>query len=282
MVMVYKELMVKEGKKINLKKFDTSYKGEYKDRKKAEKELPKYLKRLFDLQYKLYADNRYGLLTVLQGIDAAGKDGICRHVMSALNPQGAKVWSFKKPSAEEIDHDYLWRIHQRAPNYGEIGVFNRSHYEDVLVVRIKDIVPKKVWKRRYTEINMYERYLHDNNIHVVKFFLYISKEEQEERFLARLLDSKKNWKFSDADLKERQNWDGYIEAFEDMLNKTSTWYAPWYVIPADHKWFRNICVAKILVDELEKLDLKWPDASDATKNLVRIAKKTRKLPTPQD
>lgn len=276
--MVYDKLRVKPGKKIDLKKFDTGWTGEYKKRKKAEKDLPKYLSKLFELQYKLYADNRYGLLSVLQGIDAAGKDGICRHVMSALNPQGAHVWSFKKPSAEEADHDYLWRVHERIPNYGDIGIFNRSHYEDVLVVRVKNFVPKKVWKRRYDEINDFEEYLYDNRIRIVKFFLYISKEEQEERFLSRLLNSHKNWKFSTADLKERQNWNKYIEAFEDMLNKTSTAHAPWYVIPGDKKWFRNICVAKILCKYLEELDLKWPPASDQTKKLVKMAKRTGKLP----
>jgi PPK2 family polyphosphate:nucleotide phosphotransferase len=276
--MVYKELLVKPGKKINLKKFDTGYTGEYKNRKKAEKDLPKYLQKLFDLQYKLYADNKAGLLVVLQGIDAAGKDGVCRHVLSSLNPQGIKIWSFKKPSDEELDHDYLWRIHQKAPNFGEIAVFNRSHYEDVLVVRVKNLVPKEVWKARFDEINNFEQFLTNNNIHVIKFFLFISKKEQEERFLKRLLDSRKNWKFSDADLKERKNWDKYLKAFDDMLEKTSTADAPWYIIPGDHKWFRNICVAKLLVKKLEDINPKWPKASERVKKLVKQAKKTGKLP----
>jgi PPK2 family polyphosphate:nucleotide phosphotransferase len=278
----YKELMVKPGKKVRLKDFDPEYTGDYKDREKAEKDLPQYLQKMFDLQYKLYADNHYALLSVLQGIDAAGKDGVFRHVMSALNPQGVKTWSFKKPSDEEADHDYLWRVHKVVPNYGEIGLFNRSHYEDVLIVRVKNFVPKEVWSARYDQINQFEKYLYDNKIWTVKFFLYISKDEQEKRFLDRLTDPKKNWKVSPYDLAERQNWDAYIEAFEDMLNKTSTEYAPWYVIPGNKKWFRNICVARIMVDLLSRMDLKWPEPSEDTKKLVEIAKKTGKLPTAAD
>jgi PPK2 family polyphosphate:nucleotide phosphotransferase len=280
--MEYKELMVKPGKKVRIKDFDPDYIGDYKDKDKAEKDLPLYLQRMFDLQYKLYADNRYGLLTVLQGIDAAGKDGVFRHVMSALNPQGVKTWSFKKPSDEEADHDYLWRVHKVVPNYGEIGVFNRSHYEDVLIVRVKNFVSKETWMKRYDQINDFEKYLYDNRIWTVKFFLYISKDEQEKRFLDRLMDPKKNWKFSPYDLQERQNWDAYIEAFEDMLARTSTEYAPWYVIPGNKKWFRNIAVARIMVDFLERMNLKWPEPSEDTKKLVELAKRNGKLPKPED
>lgn len=274
--------MVKPGKKVRIKDFDPDYIGDYKDKDKAEKDLPLYLQRMFDLQYKLYADNRYGLLTVLQGIDAAGKDGVFRHVMSALNPQGVKTWSFKKPSDEEADHDYLWRVHKVVPNYGEIGVFNRSHYEDVLIVRVKNFVSKETWMKRYDQINDFEKYLYDNRIWTVKFFLYISKDEQEKRFLDRLMDPKKNWKFSPYDLQERQNWDAYIEAFEDMLARTSTEYAPWYVIPGNKKWFRNIAVARIMVDFLERMNLKWPEPSEDTKKLVELAKRNGKLPKPED
>jgi PPK2 family polyphosphate:nucleotide phosphotransferase len=278
--MAFKELKVKQGKKINLKKFKTDYDGNYKKREKAEKDLVKYREKLFDLQYKLYADDRFAVLVVLQGIDAAGKDGVCRHVMSALNPNGVEVTPFKTPSSTELDHHFLWRIQKRIPAYGNIGIFNRSHYEDVLVVRVKKIVPKEAWKARYDQINNFEKNLYDNNVRILKFFLYISKDEQEERFLKRLLNPKKNWKFSFGDLKDRDLWDDYIEAFEDMLNKTSKDYAPWYVIPADKKWFRNIAVAKILVDFLEDLDLKWPKASKDVKDFARMAKKLNKLPPP--
>lgn len=278
--MVYDELRVKPGKKIDLKKFSTDYTGKYRTREDAEKKIQSIRQEMLDIQYKLYADNRHAVLFVLQGIDASGKDGICRHVFSALDPQGTLVTSFKAPSAEELDHEYMWRIHKAIPNYGNIGVFNRSYYEDVLVVRVKDLVPEKVWKRRYHQITEFERYLSENNIHVVKLFIHISKKEQEERFLERLLDPKKNWKFSADDLRERQYWGKYMDAFEDMLEETTTDFAPWYIIPGDKKWFRNIAVAEIVLNTLENLPLKYPKPSREVLKFVKIANKTKKLPPP--
>jgi len=280
--MVYDELLVKPGKKIDLKKFNTEYTGKYRSREEAEKKLQSIHEELLDIQYKFFADNRHAVLFVLQGIDASGKDGICRHVFSALDPQGTQVTSFKAPSAEELDHEYMWRIHKAIPNYGNIGVFNRSYYEDVLVVRVRDIVPEKIWKRRYHQMVEFEKYLHENNVHVVKLFIHISKKEQEERFLERLLDPKKNWKFSADDLRERQYWGKYMDAFEDMLEETSTDFAPWYVIPGDKKWFRNIAVAEIVLDTLENLPLKYPEPSKDVLRYVKMAKETKRLPPPPE
>lgn len=277
--MVFDELMVKPGKKFNLKKFDTNYTGKYKKNKeKAVEDLQKYLIKLPDIQYKMYADNRYAILIDLQGIDAAGKDGTLRKVISALNPHGARTWNFKKPSDEEMDHEYLWRIHPKVPNYGDIGVFNRSYYEDVLITKVKHFISDDVCEQRYRQINDFERYLYENRFRILKFFLFISKKEQEKRFLDRLLDPTKNWKFSSNDLVERNHWDDYLKAFEDMLNATSTKYAPWYVIPADNKWFRNLAVAALLYETMADLDLKWPEPSKETLELVKTAKRTGKLP----
>lgn len=221
-------------------------------------QLAKNLDRLSVLQYLLYAEARRGLLVVLQGIDAGGKDGTIQHVMSGLNPQGVRVTSFKVPEGAEKRHDYLWRVHRAVPEFGQIGIFNRSHYEDVLVVRVHSIVPKSVWSKRYAQINDFERMLSDNGTRVVKFLLYIDKEEQAKRFHERIEDATKNWKFSPADLKDREYWDQYIEAYQDMLRQCTTECAPWYVIPANRKWFRNLAVSQILRDELEAMSLKYP------------------------
>jgi PPK2 family polyphosphate:nucleotide phosphotransferase len=224
----------------------------------AEAQLEKNHKRLSVLQYLLYAESRRAFLVVLQGIDAAGKDGIIRHVMSGLNPQGVTVTPFKAPEGEERRHDYLWRVHQAVPEHGDVGIFNRSHYEDVLVVRVHNLVPKQVWSKRYGQINDFERMLGENGVRIVKFLLYISKEEQAKRFRERLDDKTKNWKFSQGDVKEREYWDQYIEAYDDVLRKCSTEKAPWYVIPSNRKWFRNLAVSQIMVDTLEDMDLKYP------------------------
>lgn len=218
----------------------------------------KNIDRLSVLQYLLYAEGRRSLLVVLQGIDAGGKDGTIRHVMSGLNPQGVNVTSFKVPEGAEKRHDYLWRVHNAIPEYGKIGIFNRSHYEDVLVVRVHGLVHKSVWSKRFDQINDFERMLTDNGVTVVKFLLYISKEEQAQRFHERLDDRRKNWKFSEADLREREYWDQYIEAYEDVLRKCSTEHAPWYVIPANKKWFRNLAVSEIVAQTLEDMKLKFP------------------------
>jgi PPK2 family polyphosphate:nucleotide phosphotransferase len=252
-----RELIVKPGSKIKLEKLDPAATfGYHKD--SACDRVAENLEKLAALQYKLYAESKRSLLVVLQGIDAGGKDGTIKHVMTGMNPQGVDVTSFKVPEGAEKRHDYLWRIHQAVPQWGKIGIFNRSHYEDVLVVRVHDLVPKKVWSERYEQINDFERMLSDSGVHIVKFLLYISKDEQAKRFQERIDDKEKNWKFSPADVKEREYWDQYIEAYEDMLRKCSKHHAPWYVIPANNKWFRNLAVSQILVDTLEKMDLKFP------------------------
>jgi PPK2 family polyphosphate:nucleotide phosphotransferase len=252
-----RQLIVTPGSKIKLEHLDPGDTHGV-DKPSGSGQLAKNLERLSALQYMLYAEGRRSLLVVLQGIDAGGKDGTIRHVMSGLNPQGVDVTSFKVPEGAETRHDYLWRIHNAVPEWGKIGIFNRSHYEDVLVVRVHSLVPKPVWLKRYDEINNFERMLSDSGVTIVKFLLYISKDEQAKRFSERIDDKKKNWKFSPADLKEREYWDQYIEAYQDMLRKCSTDCAPWYVIPANHKWFRNLAVSQILIDTLEKMKLKFP------------------------
>jgi PPK2 family polyphosphate:nucleotide phosphotransferase len=206
----------------------------------------------------LYADRRYALLIVLQGRDAAGKDGTIRHVMSGVNPQGCEVTSFKEPTHEELAHDFLWRVHQAVPHRGNIGIFNRSHYEDVLIARVHRLVPEEVWRKRYQHINEFERMLCDSGVTILKFFLHISKEEQKQRFLVRMKDPTRSWKLSPPDFEERQHWDAYTEAYEDALRKCNSKWAPWYVVPADHKWFRNHVIAKLTVAALDSMKLKYP------------------------
>jgi PPK2 family polyphosphate:nucleotide phosphotransferase len=261
-----RELIVKPGSKIKLEKFDPDDTLGY-DKDWADRHLAKNIERLSVLQYMLYAEAKRSLLVVLQGIDAGGKDGTVRHVMSGLNPQGVDVTSFKVPEGAETRHDYLWRVHRVVPEWGKMGIFNRSHYEDVLVVRVHDLVPKKVWWKRYEQINDFERMLSASGVQIVKFLLYISKDEQAKRFRQRIDDKQKNWKFSPADLKEREYWDQYIEAYDDMLRKCSKQHAPWYVIPANHKWFRDLAVAQILVHTLEEMDLKFPKPAANLKGL---------------
>jgi PPK2 family polyphosphate:nucleotide phosphotransferase len=215
-------------------------------------------KRLEELQYKFYADGRFGLLVVLQATDGGGKDSTVRDVFTSMNPQGCVVTSFKAPTAQELKHDYLWRAHRCVPERGMVGIFNRSHYEDVLVVRVENLVPEATWKLRYDHINDFERMLNDNDIRVVKFFLQISKDEQKQRMEERLSDPAKQWKFNADDLEKRKRWDEYQEAFEAMLNRCSTECAPWYVIPSDRKWFRNLAVSEILLKVLNELPLQFP------------------------
>jgi PPK2 family polyphosphate:nucleotide phosphotransferase len=250
-------LLVKPGHRVRLAGVDT---GDTQGLKKEEAEtrLEKLRAELLDLQTVLYAEARRSVLIVLQGIDASGKDGTIRHVMSGLNPQGVTVTSFKVPEGEEKRHDYLWRIHRAVPEHGKIGIFNRSHYEDVLVVRVHDLVPKSEWSKRYDQINDFERMLSDNGVRILKFFLLISKQEQAKRLAARIEDPSKNWKFSAEDTKERKYWDDYIAAYEDALRKCSTDWAPWHLIPSDRKWFRNLAVAQILRDELRSMKLEYP------------------------
>jgi PPK2 family polyphosphate:nucleotide phosphotransferase len=217
---------------------------------------------LSDVQELLWASDRYALLVVLQALDAAGKDSVIKHVMSGVNPQGVHVVAFKQPSAEELDHDFLWRMAKALPERGRIGIFNRSHYEDVLVVRVHDLVPRQVWSKRYDQINAFERHLTANGTSIVKFFLAIDRDEQRERFQARYDDPTKRWKFKVGDLEERKHWDEYMAAYEDALTATSTPWAPWHVIPADHKWLTQALVAAILVDSIRALDLRWPGVSE--------------------
>jgi PPK2 family polyphosphate:nucleotide phosphotransferase len=220
------------------------------------------------LQEMLYADGRHKVLVVLQAIDAGGKDGTIRSVFEGVNPQGVEVHSFKAPTEEELAHDFLWRVHNHVPRSGHIGIFNRSHYEDVLVVRVHGLVPEKVWRKRYGHIRAFEQLLHDEGTTILKFFLHISKDEQRERQQKRIDDPSKRWKFARADLEERKHWDGYMEAFEAMLHETSTSHAPWYVVPANHKWYRNLVVSTILVDTLQSLDLRYPEPEIDVQGLV--------------
>ena len=260
-------LRVQPGKSLRLAEIDPAEThGHTKD--SAAAELQQGLDRLTDLQDRLWAEGKHPVLVVLQGIDASGKDGSIRHVVGAFNPMGCTVTSFKVPSPIELAHDYLWRVHQRTPGKGEIAVFNRSHYEDVLVVRVHDLVPKAVWSRRYDEINDFERLLTDAGTTVVKFFLWIDKDEQKARFQARLDDPTKNWKFRLGDLEERKHWDDYIAAYEDVLARCSTESAPWYVIPANRKWFRNLAIADILADTIDDLEPSYPPTTEDLSNVV--------------
>ena len=262
------QLRVEPGTKVNLARFDPS--GTYGHTKaESDKELAAGLVRLTGLQDRLWAEAKHPVLVVLQGIDAAGKDGTLGHVMSAFNPQGCPVTDFKIPSPLEISHDYLWRVHQHAPAKGEIGIFNRSHYEDVMVVRVHELVPKATWKRRYEQINHWEQMLVEEGTTVVKFFLVIDRDEQRQRLQDRYDDPTKRWKFKMGDLAERALWDNYTQAFEEALSRCSTAAAPWYVIPANRNWFRNLAVAEILGDVLEDLKPAYPPIDPAVPaNLV--------------
>ena len=271
-----KQLTVPSGRKVRLKKYDPAWTGSLKDEDKARTLLQDDVRRLSKQQALLYAQDTYAVLVIFQAMDAAGKDGAIRHVMSGVNPQGVQVYSFKAPSAEERDHTYLWRSMKALPERGRIGIHNRSYYEEVLVVRVhKEVLAseqlpehlkdKGIWKRRFNEINDFERYLTDNGTVVVKFFLNVSKEEQRRRFLARIDEDDKNWKFSVGDAKERAYWDDYMNAYEEMLEHTSTDWAPWHVIPADNKWFTRLAVAQILWQKIADLDLQFPTVTETKK-----------------
>jgi PPK2 family polyphosphate:nucleotide phosphotransferase len=261
-------LRVTPGTRVRLSKRDHGETFGW-DKVAAGPETGRQLERLTELQDRFWAEAKRAVLVVLQGIDAAGKDGTIKKVMTAFNPQGSPVTSFKVPSAEELAHDYLWRVHRAAPRKGEIGIFNRSHYEDVLVVRVHGLVPRRVWAQRYDQINAFERHLTANGTTIVKFFLAIDKDEQRARFQARYDDPRKRWKFSMGDLEERKRWDDYQAAFDDALSRTSTDAAPWYVIPGNRKWFRDLAVATILADEIAGLRPAYPPvAADVPANLL--------------
>ena len=253
-----KKFLVEPGAKVRLSKIDASYTGKHETHERALPEIQAHVERMAKLQYLLYADGNQSLLVVLQALDAAGKDGVIRHVFSGMNPQGTSVFGFKQPSKEEADHDFLWRAHRRAPGKGEVVVFNRSHYEDVLVVRVHKLVPRSVWSKRYEQINAFETTLSRAGTTIVKFFLHISPEEQLARFKQRLDDPSRHWKISESDYSERKLWPQYVEAYEDAMALTSTKRAPWYVIPANHKWFRNLAVSQIIADTMDEMGLKLP------------------------
>ncbi|EXI65666.1 MAG: polyphosphate:nucleotide phosphotransferase, PPK2 family [Candidatus Accumulibacter adjunctus] len=265
-----KQFMVNPGEKLSLARIDPSQSGPHASAEAALPEVQKNVARMDELQALLYADGSQSLLVVLQALDAAGKDGVVRHLFSGMNPQGTRVFGFKQPSADEAAHDFLWRAHQRTPAKGEVVVFNRSHYEDVLVVRVHDLVPKAVWSKRYALINDFEKMLAQNGTRILKFFLHISPDEQLARFKQRLDDPARNWKISESDYSERELWSDYVTAYEEALSRTSSKEAPWYVIPANHKWFRNLAISQIIVDTMEAMGLKTPPTRV---NLQEIAAK---------
>lgn len=261
------DLVVRPGSHVKLSSFDPSDTLGW-DKAAAQEAIETNRKGLEKLHERLWAENKWSILIVLQGMDTSGKDGTIRHVMTGVDPQGCHVTSFKRPSEEEADHDYLWRIVRALPARGDMGIFNRSHYEDVLIVRVHGLVPKDVWKARFDQINAFEKHLTDNGTVVLKFFLNISKEEQRQRLRERLDDPTKNWKFSEGDLTERKLWPEYMKAYEDALGKCSTQYAPWHVIPSNRKWVRNLAISSIIVETMEGLNMKWPKASFDPKGIV--------------
>jgi PPK2 family polyphosphate:nucleotide phosphotransferase len=278
------EFRVRPGRRVDLlKDYDPGYTGSFSKKEETEELLAQGLALLEEQQDKLYAQNTYALLIILQALDAAGKDSTVKHVMSGVNPQGVEVTSFKVPSTEELDHDYLWRTSRKLPRRGNIGIFNRSYYEEVLVVRVHpelldhEQIPvhlkdKNIWERRYNEINCFENYLVDNGIIVLKFFLHVSRDVQKRRFIERINEPEKNWKFSAADVRERKYRDAYMAAYQDMLNETSTPHAPWYVIPADHKWYTRLAVTAIICDTLDRLKLSYPVVSNEDRKALFAAK----------
>ena len=274
---------VKDGKHFRLKNFDPADTASLHSKEHAEELLQKGIAHMAELQNKLYAQDRWSLLLIFQAMDAAGKDGAIKHVMSGVNPQGCEVFSFKQPSAEELKHDFLWRASQHLPERGRIGIFNRSYYEEVLVVRVhsdllrnesipSSLVGKHLWRERFEDIHSFERHLWRNGTVIRKFFLNLSRAEQKQRFLARLEEPEKNWKFSAADVHERDYWDDYMAAYEDMIRHTATSHAPWYVVPADHKWFTRAAVAAVIVETMEGLRLSYPTVSAAERKQLKGAR----------
>jgi len=264
-----KRYLVNPGDQVDLKKFNPNEKSSFKGEKEKSKDaLLKINARLEELQEMLYAEHKHRILVVLQAMDSGGKDGTIRHVFDGVNPQGVKVASFKVPTKEELDHDYLWRVHKHTPGKGEIVIFNRSHYEDVLVVRVHDLVPKSVWRRRFKHIRNFERILADEGTTILKFFLHIDLDEQKERFQARLDTLHKRWKFRLGDLEERKLWATYQTAYEEAISKTSTDWAPWYIIPANRKWYRNLVISRIIVETLESLNMSYPESDEDLDGVV--------------
>ena len=282
--MAVEKFRIREGSRFRLKDHDPADTDNFPSKEEGRARLAQGIGRLRELQDRLYAQDRWAVLLIFQAMDAAGKDSTIEHVMSGVNPQGTQVFSFKAPSAEELDHDFMWRTSRCLPERGRIGIFNRSYYEEVLIVRVhpgilaaqkvpRALVGEDVWKQRYEDINAFERYLSRNGTVIRKFFLNVSKEEQRERFLARLDDPDKNWKFALGDVKEREHWDEYMEAYEDMIAATSTEHAPWYVIPADRKWFMRMAVADAIVEALEGLKLEYPTVDEEKRKELEEARK---------
>jgi len=263
------DYIVKPGSRVDLSQWNPNDTSKFPEGKQEAKEvIDKLNDRLEGLQELLYAQGKHKVLVVLQAMDTGGKDGTIRHVFDGVNPQGVKVASFKVPTAEELAHDYLWRVHKHTPGKGEIVIFNRSHYEDVLVVRVHGLVPPEIWARRFQHINAFEQLLADEGTTILKFYLHIDLEEQKERLQARLDDPNKHWKFSLGDLDERKLWPEYTKAYEDVLSKTSTEFGPWFIVPANHKWYRNYVVAKTIVETLEKLKMSYPEPKDDLSEVV--------------
>jgi PPK2 family polyphosphate:nucleotide phosphotransferase len=278
-----KPYRVENGKKFRLKDFDPADTGQVHSKEHGNKLLARGIAEMAELQDKLYAQDRWGVLLIFQAMDAAGKDGAIKHVMSGVNPQGCQVYSFKQPSSEELNHDYLWRTMQRVPERGRIGIFNRSYYEEVLIVRVHSqvfknerippsLVTKNIWKERFEDMNHFERYLARNGIVIRKFFLNLSKKEQKKRFLDRLDEPQKNWKFSAPDIREREFWDDYMNAYEEMIVHTADKVAPWYVVPADNKWFSRVVVAAAIVETLEGLKLSYPKVDSEKRKELQAAR----------
>ena len=278
-----KRYRIVDGAGFRLKDHDPGDTGKFESKEQGQTRLFQGVARLRELQDRLFAQDRWAVLLIFQAMDAAGKDSTIEHVMSGVNPQGTQVFAFKAPSAEELDHDFMWRTSRSLPERGRIGIFNRSYYEEVLIVRVHPgilagqklpagLVGDAIWRQRFEDINAFERYLSRNGTRIVKFFLHVSKEEQRKRFLARLDDPDKNWKFALGDVKEREHWDDYMSAYEEMIKSTSTPHAPWHVIPADHKWFMRMAVADVIVDALEELKLEYPEVDAEKKKELKAAR----------
>jgi PPK2 family polyphosphate:nucleotide phosphotransferase len=264
-----KRFMVKPNTKVDLSKWNASNTGDFKDGKpEALVQMEQLNRRLESLQEMLFAEHKHKVLVILQAMDAGGKDGAIRRVFDGVNPSGVRAVGFKSPSIEELEHDFLWRVHKQVPGKGEMVIFNRSHYEDVLVVRVHNLVPKEVWSKRFDQINDFERMLAESGTTILKFYLHIDADEQKQRLQARLDDPAKRWKFRLGDLEDRKYWDDYMQAYEEVLSKTSTDYAPWYIVPANHKWFRDLVISSVLVDSLDGLNMKYPEPLENLSGIV--------------
>jgi PPK2 family polyphosphate:nucleotide phosphotransferase len=276
------KLIIRSNTKVDLSKIPTDFTDGYKSKEETSGDLKKNIRKMISLQDKLYAENKYSMLLIFQAMDAAGKDGTIKHVMSGLNPQGTIVNSFKQPSFEELNHDYLWRVNKCLPERGKIGIFNRSYYEEVLVVKVhnliekekvpKELISEDIWQQRYREINDFEKYLYENGTIILKFFLHLSKAEQKRRFLKRIEEKSRNWKFSEADLKEREYWDEYQKCYGEAISATNKKHAPWFIVPADHKWYMRLAVSEIIVNAMKKLPIDYPKLNEEQLNKLNICK----------